>query len=205
MALRTTIAVSVWMGCVVTSMVALQKYANTPGEAATSPRFLTLELLKPISGSIDRPRLFLFLHERCPCTRASIEELTQNQQHLRDTAIEIVFSGPATNTDDRQSLRKLVKERIPMAQIHDDPTGELARAYGAYTSGFAVMYRDDGTLHYAGGLTPSRAHAGPCPGRTAIQTLNETTTAEATIAPVFGCPLFSDSCDAAEYCGEPTP
>lgn len=205
MALRTTIAVSVWMGCVVASMGALQKYANTPGQAAASPHFLTLELVEPILGRIDRSRIFLFLHERCPCTRASLKELVQNQRHLNDTAIEIVFSGPATNTDDRQLLRKLVRDCFPVAQIHDDPTGELARAYGAYTSGFAVMYRDDGTLHYAGGLTPSRAHAGPCPGRTALQTLNENTTTQTTEAPVFGCPLFSNSCDDAEYCGSPTP
>ncbi len=205
MAFRTTIAVSVWMGCVVAAMGALQKYANTPGVAAAAPQILTLELIEPVSPYALRPRVLLFLHERCPCTRSSIEELSRQQRHLEGVRLDIVFSGPATGSDARESIREFVRTKLPNALIRDDPNGDMARSFGAYTSGFAAMYREDGTLHFSGGLTPSRAHAGPCLGITALHTLTADPSGEATSAPVFGCPLFSDACLDADYCGAPTP
>lgn len=203
--LRYAILVAVWLACVAALIGKLQVYANTPGDAQPAPAFLTLELIDGRAELPSVPRVYLFLHERCPCSRASVEELARHTDLIESALVSVVFSGPATTTDGSSALRSLVERRIPLAFIREDPTGEMARRFGAVTSGYTVMYRPNGTLHFSGGLTPSRGHLGPSIGREAILSLTRDERAATTAAPVFGCPLFSETCDDTAYCGDPTP
>jgi hypothetical protein len=204
MSLRCAILTAVWLACVATLVGKLQVYANAPGQSLPAPEVLTLELITEENGPRRIPRVYLFLHEHCPCSRASVLELARQTELREDALITLVLSGPGLNIPGERSIRDLARQQLPDAVIHEDPTGEFARSLGALTSGHAVLYRHDGTLHFSGGLTPSRAHAGPCPGRDALETLTNSR-GNPTTAPVFGCPLFSESCDDTAYCGDPNP
>lgn len=196
-----------WMAAVVSAMGALQRYAARPGEALPSPRILTLELISPQwsylqAAWLEKPTVLLFVHERCPCSRASIEELARASRILRSVNITVVMSGPGSGASGTWSIRTLVADRLPLATVIEDPDGEMAKRFGVRTSGHAVMYRADGKLHATGGLNPSRGHFGAGPGRTALETLHDPVSRPALKLPVFGCPIFSPSCEIS-YCAEP--
>jgi hypothetical protein len=67
--------------------------------------------------------------------------------------------------------------------------GQKPIAFGAATSGEALLYGPDGRLEFAGGITSSRGHEGDNPGADRIVSLVTTGSAELATAPVFGCPL----------------
>jgi hypothetical protein len=181
-----------WLAAVVGGLGALQAYKSRPGSAGSAPT--AFRAWSSSSDSGGRPRLTMFLHPHCPCSRASLRELQEILAREPDkAAVDIAFVKPAGAGPNwtTSSLREQA-EAIPYVRLIDDD-GTLARRLGAETSGYVVLYDARGKLLFSGGITPSRGHEGPSVGLDAIcALLDGTTKAPAGVqTPVYGCPLFT--------------
>jgi hypothetical protein len=134
----------------------------------------------------ERPLLIVVLHSQCPCSLATIENLTTlsvDQRHrLR---IRFVFTGPDMETSPAakkaSSFAEAEKEFLSEA--------EVVGRYGARTSGQAFLYDVHGHLVFSGGLTEARGVAGRVSdGMSAIV---DTLAGRSCLvsAPVYGCAL----------------
>jgi hypothetical protein len=150
------------------------------GKPALSPSAQTKPLAQPL--------LIVALHSQCPCSLATVENLTAltpvERAKLR---ILFVFTGP--NPHHSATFEKAAA--IPEAEKAFLSEKEVFERYGARTSGQALLYDRAGRLVFSGGLTESRGVAGgESEGMRAIQ---ETLRGHSCIkgAPVYGCPLQS--------------
>lgn len=146
-----------------------------------------------LSRMSDRSTLILFLHPRCPCSRASVRELDRilasESQRVFTT---VVFTCPPGSTADFHlgTLWESV-ERIPHIQVVVDHEGSLARSHGAATSGHAFLYDSNGVLAFEGGITSARGHEGDNTFAAQLKScLQEPPSSSLISTPVFGCPLF---------------
>lgn len=151
----------------------------------------------------------LVAHPACPCTRASIRELervlgsvasARREPLGADVVVLFTAAQRAEVNADRvaDDLRKLVGS-MPGVRIVDDPRGVQASRLGARTSGTVLFYDDEGTLRFAGGITPGRGHEGDSAGADALRALLSRASRSAngshpsTGAAVYGCGLTDGS------------
>jgi hypothetical protein len=199
-----------WLAAVVGGLGALEAYKSRPGAAGQTPAVFPREFPQWESGSdgqstsrLLRPRLIMFVHPRCPCSKASVGELAEilaRRSGQVDAAV--VFVKPAgAGPDWNQTSLRSQAAAIPHVRLIDDD-GTLARRFGAETSGSVVLYDADGKLLFSGGITRSRGHEGDSAGSRAICALldGNTEVAAGVHAPVFGCPLFSPGACAQAAC-----
>ena len=137
------------------------------------------------------PTLLIFLHPRCPCSRASLAELATLASRLGDrVSVRAVLlqldraRGPGNGPDIEADLAD-----VPRLTIWRDPGGEEARRFGISTSGHVLLYDRGGRLIFSGGITPARGHRGDNRGREAVLAAILGPAGESTESPVFGCPL----------------
>src|SRR5947207_2009112 len=77
----------------------LLKYENTPGTADETPSQWPSE--SRVARQPDRPTLLMFMHPRCPCSRASLEELNRLLTHCEGTvATHVLFVQPRGAPED---------------------------------------------------------------------------------------------------------
>jgi hypothetical protein len=171
--------VVVWIALIAVGVAAYHAYATTPGAVVGVPAHW------PDGSRLPRPAravVVMFVDPACPCSRASLRNLTAVLREHPAAAV-IVFTAPAADGDAAWDLAGA----IPNALRRHDPT-EAAR-FGATTSGFAVLYDDTGRRRFAGGLTSERGHAGESVGTVALAAA---LAAQAPIVednPVYGCAL----------------
>jgi hypothetical protein len=170
-------------------MVALWHYKSTPGpQGAFPPNWPVQSTLRREAGS---PTLLVFLHPRCPCSRATISELsrliTLAPARLR---VQVVFHLPEGEGDAfaKTELWQRARE-LTGVDATIDRGGAETRRFGAATSGQTLLYGADGTLQFAGGITVARGHEGRSPGMDRILALASGKQADRPTAPVFGCAL----------------
>jgi hypothetical protein len=191
----------IWLAAVVGGLAALDAYKSRPGTAGHAPGLFADRSLGAHSGG--KPRLMMFLHPKCPCSRASLSELAQIvSRKSGKIALEVVFVRPeGTGADWSNTSLREQAGAIPGAHLVDDD-GTLAHRLGAETSGYVVLYDAAGKLLFSGGITRSRGHEGDSLGRHAICALldGDADAAVGSKTPVFGCPLF-----APGECVEPKP
>jgi len=182
-----------WAGTVTAGMWVVLNYANTPGPPADAAR------VWPSEVSLERTQevatLVMFAHPRCPCTRASIGELSRimTREVGRVTA-HVLFYAPGDFEADweRTDLWDSAAE-IPGVRVHRDADGNLARRLGAKTSGQVALYDASGRLAFQGGITASRGHAGDNVGSTKIRQILDGKTSTNSATSVYGCPLLGRS------------
>jgi len=146
-------------------------YECAPGQAARPPARY------PEQGAL--PRLLLFLHPRCPCSRATLNELAQIRP---STQLEIVLSQTPPG-----ELVSQLQTTFTHAELVSDPEGRHRELYQAWTSGQLIGYDAEGKLGFCGGITASRGQSGPSLGQARLLAwLNGQPQPEAV---VFGCPL----------------
>jgi hypothetical protein len=190
-----------WVGAIVSGLGALQAYKSRPGASGQTPAVFT----EWESGSVSqkRPRLVMFLHPRCPCSKASLGELAEIVARLPGKAsVELVFVKPeGAGADWTQTALREQAAAIPNVRLIDDD-GTLAHRLGAETSGYVVLYDADGKLLFSGGITRSRGHEGDNSGRQAICALltGNADAAWGAKTPVYGCPLFTPGTCAEPSC-----
>jgi hypothetical protein len=174
-------------GC---AMMVLINYAQTPGipmrPVASWPADTSLPRPQ------NHPALVMFVHPKCPCSRATIGELAMVMRHcagLMSANVFFIRPSPVSPGWEKTDLWKSASE-IPGVTVHSDPDGVEARRFGAATSGAAMLYDTAGELVFSGGITAARGHSGDNTGRQAIIALihNESPLVHET--PVFGCGLF---------------
>lgn len=178
-----------WLCAVCAGFGLLLRHDATPGVAAAAPGRWPEGV--PFPRAADRATLVLLVHPRCPCSRATLEELSQVMARARGSAVAyVLFLRPRgaaegwERTDYWQSA-----ESIPGVQTMADPDGALAARFGASTSGETVAYGPSGDLLYHGGITGSRGHAGDNIARARLLSLLLHGRADRADGPVFGCPL----------------
>jgi hypothetical protein len=198
----------VWAGVVGGGLFALGRYDATAGAAATPPaswpaKDTEAAVAAAAPAKSAKPTLLMFVHPRCPCSRASLAELAQVLARRPGRAdVRILMMRPdGTDAGWEQTPTRAFASRIAGATVETDAAGTAAGRFGAATSGQVLLYAADGRLAFAGGITGGRGHAGDNAGRQALEAALDAlsqqkaaavTTATATFtAPsdVFGCPL----------------
>jgi hypothetical protein len=187
------ILIVAWSVCAGFGLAKMLTYELTPAASAAAP--VTWPRSAAIRLDASRPTLVLFLHPRCPCSRATLAELERLIAACDGRfALRIVFVRPAGTGDDwNQTDLFRAAEKIPQAVVSCDADGVEAARCGARTSGQALLYAADGQMLFHGGLTPSRGHEGDNAGRTALSALVSGGKATCTRTAVFGCSLMNHS------------
>jgi hypothetical protein len=184
-------ALILWALLIGVGMSVMDRYENTPGPTLHPPdrwpEGSTLRL------ATDRLTVVVFVHPRCPCTGATLAELSKllarENNSIRATMVAIIPPG-----ETRQwAYSKLLSDAalVPGLSVQTDLGGNEARRFGALTSGYTVAYMPDGTLQFSGGITEARGQAGDNYGIDALRDLAELRTTQHTTSAVFGCGLFS--------------
>ena len=189
---RVLLAASIlcWGLAVCSGLIVMSNYANRPGVGATPPTRW------PSASRIERPEglatLVMLVHPRCPCSRASIEELDRLMVRSRGlVATRVLFLKPSDVSEDweKTDLWRSAAA-IPGVEVMRDDDGVEAARFGAATSGQVILYDRDGRLLFSGGITASRGHAGDNDGRDAIVSLLGGGRGTRHSSPVFGCSLL---------------
>ena len=183
------LGLTAWAMACVGGLTALARYQATAGVAAPAGDWPAGSRLR-LAGGGDT--LLVFVHPKCPCSRATLENLAVLLAHCppgRVTAT-VLLVRPADAPDgwDRTDLATAAAG-IPGVTTAVDVGGREAAAFGAATSGQAVLFDPAGRLVFRGGLTPGRGHAGDNAGSDAVRAAAAGDAPDVTATPVFGCPL----------------
>lgn len=165
------------------------RYSGASGPMAATaswPARTSLKLEK------DRATLLLFVHPHCPCTRATASEFERllAWSPRGSVAATVVYYQPR-GRDAAWSRSAMIRrfEELPGVRVVRDVDAKEAERFGAGTSGTAMLYGPDGSLRFAGGITPGRGHEGDSEGGDAIAAVLRDRKASVERAPVFGCGL----------------
>jgi len=179
-----------WLGLAVWGSFAMMSYSNKPGPAGVPPARW------PVASQVPRPphcpTLIMFVQPNCPCSKASVGELSVLMAHCGGRVnARVLFLKPNSHSTN-SVLTGLWRQAaaIPGVTVGLDRAGHEARLFGAQTSGEVVLYDAEGRLRFEGGVTLSRGHPGSNPGRGALEDLLHDKPAPVTQTPVFGCRLF---------------
>ncbi len=181
---------AVWLAAALAGMGMLARYSQTPGTTGVIPTLWPEDapLLRERGASV----LLVFAHPRCGCTRATIGELARVMTHCsgRLKARVLLFrpQGSAASWADSDLARQAAA--IPGVSVVPDEGGEIARRFGAETSGQALLYDRRGELLFRGGITTARGHEGDNDGRFSIEALVLNSGPSAPDTPVYGCSLL---------------
>ncbi len=208
----TILFIALWLGAIGAGLGILADYSATPGLVGQVPTSWPDN--SPINRDQNNHTIIVSVHPRCPCTRATLDELegVLAQSQSTPLVLALIFE-PSPNyphvsesdidveTFARTSITKRLK-RIPGVQCIADPDSMIAQSFGALTSGHTLIYTPQGELAFSGGLTPTRAHTGPNTGSSALNDILKGQTPIRESAPVFGCPLCpsEDQNETTEIC-----
>ena len=180
---------AVWGIAVTAGCLILQAYAASPGAAVQPLRTWPEPTVIPLDAR--RPTLLMFLHPLCPCSGASVDELSEILARSGDrVAAHVVVMWTESKSPEAGPRIDGSLSQFPGLTTWDDKRGALARRFGVRTSGHVVLYDAQGRLLYSGGITPARGHRGDNYGRNAVLAEIFGKGADRCRAPAFGCPLF---------------
>lgn len=186
-----------WFLAATAGLLLLADYDTQPGTPGQPPQHWPDEI--SLARNSAQPTLLMFLHPRCPCSRASLAELARLALRERDRLqFQVVFVQPAeVGVDWSQS--DLWDSAVAHRDLHvvRDPGGVLAQSFGAATSGQVLVYDRQGILRFEGGITPGRGHVGDSFGSSLIPAI---VAGQAPASPsrcaTFGCPLSAQQATA---------
>ncbi len=186
-----------WGAGVAAGLGVLLDYASAPGPAGRPGE--RWPAAAGIALDAERPTLVMVAHPRCPCTRASLEELSRLLARLRGrvTAHVLFFqpSGEALEWS-RTDLWNHASS-LPGVDVRLDEDAAQARRFGVETSGHVLLYGSRGDLLYSGGITSGRGHAGDNAGSSRVAGLvlrpgSGAPDGTPSRGSVFGCSLFEE-------------
>lgn len=143
--------------------------------------------------------LVMVAHPRCPCTRASVTELSRLMTRLPERLTATVwFYVPAGELAEwaQTGLWKSAAV-LPHVAVKADFEGRMAAKLGLETSGHVLLFDPTGRRVFSGGITGTRGHEGDNAGRGALEALVLGQTAEPATTPVFGCAIRDALSDEA--------
>jgi hypothetical protein len=161
----------------------------------------------PVGSQLPRaqrqPTLLVFLHPKCPCSRATATELERLLDRPEGAAapacqVFVVAVTPASPDEGWTETPLLDRcRRLPGAQVIIDRGGHEAALFGAATSGTALWFDAAGRRQYDGGITIARGHEGASVGGAALARLLNGEEATVDCLPAFGCRLPSPALQVA--------
>ena len=181
-----------WLALIAFGFLALFSYELSTGKhAQAAPCFWPLT--SRVKPDPDLFNLLLFAHPKCPCTGATLGELSAVMAQCEGKlAAHVLFliPGGAVEGWERTSLWRAA-QLIPGVRCTADCDGREAELFGAFTSGQALLYDPQCQLVFEGGITGARGHSGDNAGRAAVVSIvnGRSTTESITNHPVFGCPI----------------
>lgn len=185
------IVVFIWLVLAAIGIGAMLDFELTPARATKAIADWPAD--SQLKRDSHRPTLLMFVHPHCPCSRASLAELSVLATKCHGQAnLQVVFIKP----DDREAGWEKTEllgsaAAIPGVNVAIDANGAEAARFGATTSGEAMLFDLDGRRLFHGGITVSRGHQGDNPGLTAIVALIGSGRASLDATPVYGCSLFN--------------
>lgn len=196
---RTTALVACWFGASAGVWAWTVAYGTTTAQPAASAFANPAPIVGGSSSPTEQPTLYLFLHPRCPCTRATITQLDRvltasglEKAELPEVVVVATIPSSAGENDDawRKSETLRMALELPNATVQYDAGGVKARHFGAWASGSVALYAADGRLLFAGGVTISRGHEGDCLGaEQLLQQIKNPNEQVPMTAPALGCRL----------------
>jgi len=190
---------TIWLTISACGLGFLMRYSHAPGDsgkvAETWPKASGLE------RSSSKPTLLVFAHPKCPCTSATMHELSWLMTRCHDLVdCRAIFFKPSKENEDwvQTTCWRLANSAQGVRVILDSDR-MYSKRFGVETSGHALLYDAKGKLLFEGGITPSRGHRGSSPGRETLLDLIRRSDANGSHSKtqesyldttcVFGCPL----------------
>ena len=182
-----TIVIAFWSLVIGIGTVWMTDYNSRPGRAAVSPAILPDDDLKQFEYL---PKVLVFLHPQCPCSRATLAELARlNTRNAGLADVHIFFYQPSDQADE-WSKTDLWRQAAAIPNVSVDIIGkEKLQKFGAITSGQILLYDTQKRLVFSGGITDGRGHEGDNDGRESIEKYLQTGETTVSQTPVFGCIL----------------
>ena len=180
-----------WLAAVAAGMGILIRYSAISGDVGMPPPSWPSET--SIARTARRPILILMAHPRCPCTRATMEELARLMRRMSGRIeARVVFYAPAGVAEDWwKSDIWTSAAAIPGVTAILDTDAVEARRFHVETSGHALLYDASGRLLFSGGITMARGHAGDNAGEDWVEAVMRGDPSIAKTTSVFGCRLRS--------------
>lgn len=191
------IGLVLWAITSIGGFLCLLLYSTTPGQLSTDVHSWPSK--SRIVPDASRANLVLLVHPHCPCSRASVAELSEILTRCKGlVAAHVLFLKPSDKSAGWEVTELWHQAAsIPGVQVLTDEAGREAQRFGAATSGDAALFNSDGRILFRGGITVARGHAGDNDGRHAIIGLLSGEIDGPLERIVFGCPLFSSDFSAA--------
>lgn len=188
---KWTLIVLGWLVLVAFSLHRLFLHATTPAVSEPAPKVFPAASRLPRAP--DNNTLFMFVHPECPCTRASLEELSGLlvEQPTKVSAVLVVASALSGEPWESTTAGSIA-QRVPGLAVFADRDGSEALRFGAHASSHVVLYDALGRLQFSGGITGSRGHVGDNVGLQTVKQLIQHSAPSAQQHAVYGCPLEND-------------
>lgn len=176
----------IWVMFVLIICGCLVGYSYIPGKQghAHVPQKTSLIL------SETSPTLLVFIHPKCTCSQATLEELGKLLPEIKGTKTFVVFNVLDENWNESEHW-ETVKKLSGVTAV-SDRNGIETKNFGVETSGHAILLDENRRIVFAGGLTAARGHTGESTGGEFIRSWHRKRGSETLISKVFGCGLFGE-------------
>ncbi|MEZ6092886.1 MAG: hypothetical protein R3C03_01415 [Pirellulaceae bacterium] len=182
------ILLGAWGLFIVATTAGLYRYQFTAGASSTE-RSSDWPAQSRLQLSDHNRQLFVFLHPKCVCSNASIDELVRLQRKTRIRPTIVMWVPSTSNLEWRETaLVERLKNELD-ATILFDVGGIECKLFGVETSGHTMIFNSKGHRYFDGGLTRGRGHTGANEySQSALMVINNEID-DSVHTPVFGCTL----------------
>jgi hypothetical protein len=192
---QTYTAIAVWLAVVAAAYWVMNRNQFATNDSPTATFAEHWPSGSQLPRNANHATLVLFMHPKCPCTQATLSELERLFTAVAgqaDEKIEFVVDATIPEAADDDWLNTSTVKRakaISNAKVFVDRGGKEASQFGATTSGFLMLFDENGSRQYAGGVTESRGHEGGNIGSNNLARIlcHEINATESL--PAFGCRL----------------
>lgn len=192
------VGMAIWLGVLGYGVWYLMAYAGTPGGGTANVEHWPAG--SALTLAADRPTMVLFLHPKCPCSRATLAELERFLLgHHEACQVYLVFVRPSEKiaewSEGVEGALWKVAGRLRDVERVDDAGGAEGGLFGVDTSGECLLFDPTGGVLFHGGITVARGHEGDNRGIQAVKdhiahyAKPQNSAAETAETPVFGCSL----------------
>jgi hypothetical protein len=142
-----------------------------------------------VTRASDRATVLVFVHPRCPCSRATLRELERDLVSGAPSEVHVFFVQPrGAAAGFEQGPLWDQATSIKGVKVHVDAGGAFAAQLGAVLSGHVLVFAPNGARTFSGGITPARAHEGESAARQAFVAALSNDSRQ-LVTTTFGCPL----------------
>jgi hypothetical protein len=183
------LALVCWVSAMLAGLFFLQQYKREAGDAARAPT--RWPVASAIVRPTDRSTLVVTIHPKCPCTRATLSELSRILPMAGEKLKTVILVGrpPGVEPGWEKTDLLVTARALPGVEVLIDDNLVQVHHFGSFTSGQALLYSPEGALLFAGGLTPERGHEGDSVGKASVLALVQGQPSLAQTSKVFGCSL----------------